>query len=351
MREISYRTLKFAVLVGITLFVSSSLMAQQKGQYQPGQYGLNAGVLPDPGITYVDLNLNYNAGRLNFANGTPTNITGTYNVWAIENIFFYVPKFKILGAKFAPMMAFPTIATGSLTLPFLGDGVTVGTGGFGLADTWFQPLTLGWHLPRADVWTAYAFMAPTGRYTPGATNNIGSGYWGNDFEGSGTFYLTKNMGTTANFMGNWEIHGSKTTRSTDISTDLGTLPINVQVTPGAAFTDEWGFGQAIPLDKPFMKAKTITKVAQLGLIGYDQAQVSRNTSSNTIVDAFERLVPFYYVHAVGFQANYIDLARDWSVFFKYEDEYSASAHPQGTTIVFGAIYTFRIPKPTAKHTQ
>ncbi len=340
----------FTALTWLVLSGGSALRAQLKGQYQPGQYGLNAGVLPDPGITYADLNLNYSAGRLNFASGQPVKATGSYNVWAIENIFFYVPKFKVLGAKFAPMITFPILATGSLTLPFLGNGVTEGTGGLGLADTWFQPLTLGWHLPRADVWTVYAFMAPTGRYTPGATDNIGSGYWGNDFSGAGTFYLTKDMGTTANFMGNWEIHGAKTTRSTDISTMFGTLPINVQVTPGAAFTDEWGFGQAIPLNKPFLKTKHITKVAQLGLIGYDQAQVSRTTSSNAMVNAYQRLLPFYYVHAVGVQANYIDLARDWNVFFKWENEYKANAHPQGDTIVFGFVYTFRIPKPAQKAT-
>jgi hypothetical protein len=67
------------------------------------------------------------ADRLNFANGTPVNVTGTYDVWAVSNIFFYVPKVKILGAKFAPFVAFPTIATGSLTLPFLGNGTTLGT--------------------------------------------------------------------------------------------------------------------------------------------------------------------------------------------------------------------------------
>jgi hypothetical protein len=345
MTRIIHSRRTFAILVGIALSGISSLTAQQKGQYQPGQYGLNAGVLPDPGITYANFELNYNAGQLNFANGTPTRIKGTYNVWAMENIFFYVPKFKVLGAKFAPFIAFPTLGTGSLTLPFLGNGVTAGTGGFALADTWFQLANLGWHLPRADVWTGYAFMAPTGRYTPGATNNVGSGYWGNNFTGGGTFYLTKDMGTTANFMGNWEFHGAKTTRSRDISTMFGTLPINVQVTPGAAFSDEWGLGQAIPLNRPFLKTKHITKVAQLGLIGYDQAQVSRNTSSNTVVNAFERLVPFYYVHAGGVQANYIDLAHAWNVFFKYEKEYRAEAHPKGTTIVFGVVYTFRIPKP------
>jgi hypothetical protein len=68
---------QLAAFVFIVVSASSSLMAQQKGQYQPGQYGLNAGVLPDQGITYVNLDLNYNAGQLNFANGTPVKGTGT----------------------------------------------------------------------------------------------------------------------------------------------------------------------------------------------------------------------------------------------------------------------------------
>ena len=106
----------FTALTWLVLSGGSALRAQLKGQYQPGQYGLNAGVLPDPGITYADLNLNYSAGRLNFASGQPVKATGSYNVWAIENIFFYVPKFKVLGAKFAPMITFPILATGSLTL-------------------------------------------------------------------------------------------------------------------------------------------------------------------------------------------------------------------------------------------
>ena len=69
---------KLIVPIYIVLSMSSSLMAQQKGQYQPGQYGLNAGILPDPGITYGDYNLNYNANQLNLENGTPVKATGTY---------------------------------------------------------------------------------------------------------------------------------------------------------------------------------------------------------------------------------------------------------------------------------
>jgi hypothetical protein len=31
-----------------------ALFGQQKGQWLPGQFGLNAGVIPEPGITYAN---------------------------------------------------------------------------------------------------------------------------------------------------------------------------------------------------------------------------------------------------------------------------------------------------------
>ena len=37
--------------------------------------------------------------------------------------------------------------------------------------------------------------------------------------------------------------------------------------------------------------------------------------------------------------------RDVVLFFKYYDEYSAKARPQGRTIVFGGSWTLKIPKP------
>jgi hypothetical protein len=39
----------------------SPLLGQQKGQWVPRQFGLNAGVIPDPGITYANLALNYSS--------------------------------------------------------------------------------------------------------------------------------------------------------------------------------------------------------------------------------------------------------------------------------------------------
>ena len=98
-----------------------------------------------------------------------------------------------------------------------------------------------------------------------------------------------------------------------------------------------GLGQALPLKKD------LSRLLQLGVIGYDQWQVSDNgglVSPNIPANA----LPYYSVHAIGFQSNFILPAKDLSFFFKFEDEYKALARPQGRTIVFGGAYTFRIPK-------
>src|SRR5271169_2680199 len=206
--------IKVAALVGwMFLGCVVSASAQQKGQWVPGQFGLNAGVIPDPGFTYANLALNYSASQLNNASGNSTpGITGTYSFWVDENIFYYVPKHKFLGAYFMPYIAL-NYASGEVVADIPALNLGGGGGGSGFADTYVQPLNLGWHLKRADVVVGYAFSAPTGRFTAGASNNVGSGYWGNNITSGTTFYITKNKGTSANLATDWEIHGHKTVAS------------------------------------------------------------------------------------------------------------------------------------------
>jgi hypothetical protein len=325
-----------AVLACIFLGGASSALAQQKGQWVPGQFGLNAGVIPDPGITYANMPLNYSASRLNDSNGNRVfqNVTGTYSFWVDENIFFYVPKQKFLGGYFMPYVAL-NYASGELVadLSLATTNLSAGAGGSGFADMYVQPLNLGWHLKRADVVVGYAFTAPTGRYTAGASNNVGSGYWGNNITNGTTFYITKNKATTANLATDWEVHGQRQTASTPSGQFSEKMP-------GQAFTDEWGVGQVLPLKKDF------SRLLQLGLVGYDQWQVSSN--GGTVIVAGIPInasnIPYYSVHGIGFQSNFILPAKDLAAFFKYYDEYSAKARPQGRTIVFGFSWTLRIPK-------
>jgi len=217
----------------------------------------------------MNMAINYSAGQLNDSEGNRLpNLTGTYSFWVDENVFMYVPKKKILGGYFAPY-ASVNMANGNLVAAITGTNLTGTGGGAGLADTFVAPVNIGWHFNRADFSVGYAFMAPTGRYSAGASDNVGSGYWGNNLISGTTYYITKNKGTSANLFVDWEDHGQK-------STVVGT-----KMTPGQAFTMEWGVGQVLPLDK-----KTMSKLLQVGFVGYDQWQVSDNGGTIGPLPAF-----------------------------------------------------------------
>lgn len=329
------RNARVVLLAGIVLCHIVTAIAQQKGQWVPGQFGLNAGVIPDPGITYANLAVNYSAGQLNDSAGNKiSGITGTYSFWTDENILYYVPNHKILGGYFMPYISI-NVANGSLVADIAGTNLTANGGGGGFADLYVQPINIGWHFAkRVDFNVGYAFTAPTGRYTAGASNNVGSGYWGNNITSGTTLYITKNQGTTANLATDWEIHGQESVASTP----SGQFS---KITPGQAFTDEWGIGQVLPL------RKDMSQLAQLGLVGYDQWQVSGNGGTYLVtgLPVAASRIPYYSVHGIGFQANYILPAKDFVLFFKYYDEYSAKARVQGRTIVFGGSWTLKIPKP------
>jgi hypothetical protein len=318
----------------LLVIAAPSLTAQQKGQWVPGQFGLNAGVIPDPGITYANLVMNYSASQLNDSNGNHIlkNVTGTYSFWVDENIVYYVPHHKFLGGYFMPYVSI-NVANGSLVADITGANLAVSGGGAGLADTYVEPINMGWHLKRADFNAGYSFVAPTGRYSPGAKNNVGSGYWGNNITSETTFYITKNKGTSANLFTDWEIHGQRKV----VSVPAGQTS---NITPGQAFTIEWGLGQALPLKKD------MSMLAQLGLVGYDQWQVTANGGNYLIagLPVSASRAPYYSVHGIGFQGNFILPGPDVVLFFKYYDEYSAKARVKGRTIVFGGSWTLRIPK-------
>ena len=80
---------------------------------------------------------------------------------------------------------------------------------------------------------------------------------------------------------------------------------------------EWGFGQVLPLKKDF------TRLLQLGLVGYDQWQVSSN-GGNYLVAGMPvpaSRAPYYSVHGIGLQSTFILPTKNLALFFKYYDEY------------------------------
>ena len=98
----------FFVSACVLLVCAFPSMAQQKGQWVPGQFGLNSRSRSlVSGVTYANLALNYSASQLNDSNGNPIlqNVTGTYSFWVDENIVYYVSHHKFLGGYFMPYVA------------------------------------------------------------------------------------------------------------------------------------------------------------------------------------------------------------------------------------------------------
>jgi hypothetical protein len=226
------------------------------------------------------------------------------------NLFMWVSKKKILGGNFG-IAALLSATNSSISLAGLGPVA----GGAGFADSYFQPATLGWHLKRADITVAYAFFAPTGRFTAGASNNTGSGHWTNVPTAGETFYLTKNKATAFSAYQMYEFH--TTQNGTDIH-------------PGQTFDLDYSLTQIIPLQKD------MHTLLQVGVIGYGQWQTSNNSGPG--VDA--QHPGHYRVNGIGGAANVILPARKVAVGFKLVKEFSNSYTVQGYSLQINGAITF-----------
>jgi hypothetical protein len=79
----------------------------------------------------------------------------------------------------------------------------------GFADIFATPISLGWHLKRADVTTSYSIFIPTGRYEAGADDNTGFGMWGQEWALGTTAFLTENKAWHAATNAAFEFHSGK----------------------------------------------------------------------------------------------------------------------------------------------
>src|SRR5271168_3162 len=149
------------VLTLLALAGATPSRGQFKPQWIPGQMGLNAGILPSTGFTYINMDVNYEAGTFNGTSGSSVPATGTYSIWAVENIFYFVPDTKVLGGNLGFMIIPTTYASGSLDADITNPAapnLSAAGGGSGLADIFVQPFTLGWHRKRFDMLVADGVM-------------------------------------------------------------------------------------------------------------------------------------------------------------------------------------------------
>jgi len=286
------------------------LLAQVRGVYPLGMTAVNSGVTPAPGWSYSNQFLYYSRDESKGPGGEVV-ATGQQAVLLDMNTIIWVSRQTRLlgGASFSATATLP-IAANSLT----SDAQGAVSGGSGFGDSFYQPLILAWRLSRLDSRFALGFLAPTGRFTPGRTDNVGSGYWTWVASTAQTVYLTANRATAFSAFLMYEVHG----------TQEGT-----GVHPGQNLDLDYSVTQLFQLGKDLQ--------LQAGLIGYALWQTTGTTGPYLEPVASETR---YQVYGLGFAFNLILPLRQVSTGIKFVDEFGGRSTYQGKSLQIAVAIHF-----------
>ena len=295
------------ILVAVLIWSwAPAAQAQNRGVYPLGLSAINSGVSAEPGLTYNNSFLFYSRSEQKGANGEVL-ATGQQSVLLDMNTLLWASTGEIAmlgGARFSSAVTIP-IANNSLSSSAKG----AISGGGGLGDFYFQPVILGWRTERLDIRGILGFLAPTGKFNPDATDNVGNGYWTPVLAAGQTFYLSGDKATTLSAFEMYEFH----------STQSGT-----QIHPGQTFD----------LDYSLMRAFTFPDSRlQVGLVGYGAWQTTAKTGPDiTPAEQAQR----YRVNALGAGLNFVLPARKVTLSLKYFDEFSNQWTYQGYSLQISA---------------
>ncbi len=301
------RWILVAVLVCL---VATSARSQNRGVYPLGLSAINSGVSAEPGFTYNNSFLFYSRSEQVGGNGEVL-ATGQQSVLLDMNTLLWASTGEIAmlgGARFSSAVTIP-IANNSLSSSAQG----AISGGGGVGDLYFQPAIVAWRNERADIRGIFGFLAPTGKFNAGASDNVGNGYWTPVIAAGETFYLSEDKATTLSAFEMYEFH----------STQSGT-----HIHPGETFD----------LDYSLMRAFTFPDSRlQVGLVGYGAWQTTAKTAPE-ITPAQE--AQRYRVNALGAGLNFVLPARKVTLSFKYFDEFSNQWTYQGYSVQISAGFGF-----------
>jgi hypothetical protein len=284
------------------LVLAVTAHAQNRGVYPLGMSATNSGVTPQPGFTYVNQLLFYSRDHARDDAGNTLPVTGENYVLMDMNTLAWVSRKTILGgANFSASATFP-VAKNSLTSDVAGRV----SGGGGFADSYYLPVILGWRWERVAVRAMYGFLAPTGRFEAGASDNVGSGYWTHTLSSGQTVYLTSNKRLILSAFQMYELH--TTQEGTDIH-------------PGDTFDLDYSLLGALPVSQDVQ--------LQIGLAGYEQRQTTAKTGPTVSAVASQER---YAVNAIGLSVNSAFPKHRAGVGFKYFKEFANRSTFQGYSL-------------------
>jgi hypothetical protein len=288
------------VLAAACMWMTIPSHAQNRGVYPLGMSAINSGVLPESTFTYSNQFLFYTRDEAKDNEGKTLPVTGNHSVILDMNTITWVSEERILGARYSASASLP-FSMNDLTSDLQGNL----SGGSGFADSYYLPAILGWSWTRAAIRVMYGFLAPTGRFSTGANDNVGSGYWTHALSTGQTFYLTGSKRLSLSAFQMYEFH---------------TVQEGTGVHPGATFDLDYSLLYSLARSRRFQ--------LQAGPAGYEQRQTTARTGPGISVAASEER---YAINGCGLAVLGV-LPKRTSVGLKYFKEFTDRATFQGYSL-------------------
>jgi hypothetical protein len=261
---------------------------------------INSGVLPESTFTYSNQFLLYTRDEAKDNEGKTLPVTGKHSVILDMNTITWVSEERILGARYSASASLP-FSKNDLTSDLQGNI----SGGSGFADSYYVPVILSWSWTRAAVRVMYGFLAPTGRFSVSANDNVGSGYWTHAASTGQTFYLTGSKRLSLSAFQMYEFH---------------TAQEGTGVHPGETFDLDYSLMYSLARTRRFQ--------LQAGPAGYEQRQTTARTGPGISPAASEER---YAINGCGFAVLGV-LPKRISIGLKYFKEFEDRATFQGYSL-------------------
>lgn len=320
-----------AAAVVLVVLAAEPADAQFNGGNVLGDAGVGSGTQPPPGWNVGALYYRYATDTVMKADGSrivfDPSRPGSLTAEAIAPTLVFVSRARILGADYGVVLA-PSFANASLEAPIFGLDEQAGTGA---GDLYLLPITLGWHMTRADIKAAFGFFAPTGRYTAGADDNLGKGMWCYELSAGTTVFLDSKKAWGVATSAFWEAHSTK---SVEIA--IGDRVKLTDVRVGQILTLEGGLGRS------FLKG-----AASVGVAYYAQWKLTSDHLAAAIDLPVESPLGKHRVYGVGPDVTLPIATRKRLISLvniRYVWETGARVKTQGQSLVITAMFPVPSPK-------
>lgn len=291
--------------------VPAVVHAQSRGVYPLGMSAVGSGITPEPGFSYANQLLFYVRDESKADDGSALPVSGQNAVVMDMSSFIWVSRRTLLGgARYSAVATLP-VAKNQLVSDIHGQL----SGGGGFADSYYLPLVLGWNKERASIRASAGVLAPTGRFTEGASDNVGSGYWTPTLSSGQTVQLTADKSVTLSAFQLYEWHSTQQ--------GTGTTP-----------------GDTISLDYSLLTTFSFASGSigmQVGLAGYEQRQTTAKTGP-AVSDEQSR--ERYAINAIGFASNVVFPSHRFNAGVKFFEEFGNRAAYQGYSFQLSAAVSF-----------